>query len=304
MSTTEASGSAPAGSASAGSRTAVLMVLASCTSLQFGAAVASRLFGTGGPWGVTVLRLVFAALVVGAFTRPRPGRWSRAQWRAVLAYGVSLGVMNGCFYAALARLDLGVAVTIEFLGPLVLAACLSRRLLDLGWVLLALLGVGLLGLDGFTSGTGLDPIGVLFALAAAGCWALYIITGARLGAALPGSSALAVSMGVGAICLLPLGVPGALRLTGSAPLLGLAALTALLSSVVPYTLELAALRRLPRRVFGVLLSLEPAIAALAGWVLLGQHLGALQWLAIAMVVGASIGTMTTARTPTPAAPAS
>lgn len=268
---------------------AVLMVMGSCLSLQFGASLATQLFPIAGPWGVTAARLVVAALVLLALTRPSVRQWTGRTWRWVVLFGLSLGGMNGFFYAAVERLPLGIAVTFEFLGPLALSAVLSRRARDLIWVLLALAGVALLGLDSFRGATSLDPLGVVFALVAATFWAIYILLGARVGAMAQGQGPLAVAMAIGAMAMLPLGFGGALELVVDARLAGLAVLTGLLGSVIPYSLEFAALRRLPRHVFGILLSLEPAFAAIIGALLLGQWLGAWSWLAVLLVSTASIG---------------
>ena len=277
---------------------AVLMVLGSCTSLQVGAACAAQLFPRIGSLSATFLRLLVAAVVLIAAARPALRSWTRPQWGVVALFGLSLAAMNGSFYESLARIPLGTAVTIEFLGPLTLAAVLSRRLRDLTWVALAAVGVALLGLAGSGGTTGsLDVVGVVFALVAGVFWALYILAGARVGAAVPGHGGLAVALGVGALALLPLGGAGALTAVRDPGLLLLAAATGVLASLIPYTLELSALRRLPARVFGVLLSLEPAIAATAGWLLLGQRLGAWEGAAVGVVVLASVGSTLTARRP-------
>ena len=272
------------------------MVLGSCTSLQIGAACAARLFPVIGSSAATFLRLTVAAVVVLLAARPRLHRWTAAQWRSVALFGLSLATMNGCFYASIARIPLGTAVTVEFLGPLTLAAVLSRRLRDLVWVLLAAGGVVLLGAaDGVGGGGRLDPAGIGFALAAGVCWAGYILASARVGATVPGQGGLGGALLVGALLLAPLGAPGSVTAVTRPELLLLAAGTGLLASVIPYSLELAALRRLPPRVFGVLLSLEPAIAATAGWLLLGQRIGAREAVAVAVVVLASAGSTMTAR---------
>jgi inner membrane transporter RhtA len=263
--------------------------------LPFGAAVAAQLFPVLGPWGVTSLRVAIAALLLVVIVRPRPVRWTRVQWLAAVLFGVSLAAMNGFFYAAIDRIPLGPAVAIEFLGPLVLAAALTRRRADAAWVGVALLGMLLLGVDGLTGADALDPLGVVFALIAAGFWALYIRMSARVGALIPGADGLAVGLVVAAIVLLPVGVPAATTVAGDMQLLVLAAITAVLSSVIPYSFELAALRRLPQRVFGVLLSLEPAFATLAGWLILAQDATVLKVLAIALVIAASVGTTLGAR---------
>ncbi|WP_245692423.1 EamA family transporter [Geodermatophilus telluris] len=277
---------------------AVLMVLGSCVSLQVGAAGAAQLFPSMGSAGVTLLRLLVAAVLLLVVTRPHAHRWTRQQWTAVVVFGLSLAGMNGFFYAAIARIPLGTAVTIEFLGPLVLAAVLSRRVRDLGWVLLAAAGVLLLGLAAEGgAGPGLDRVGVLCALLAGAFWAGYVLASARVGAVVPGQGGLAVALGVGALALVPLGAAGAVTAVDRPTLLLIGVATALLASVVPYTLELSALRRLPPSVFGVLLSLEPAIAATAGWVLLGQPLGAGEAVAVGVVVAASIGSTLCAQRP-------
>ena len=283
---------------------AVLLVLGSCTSFQFGAALATHLFPVAGPAGTTLLRLGLAAAVLLAVTRPRVRDWRRAQWRPVLLYGVSLAGMNGFYYAALARLPLSAAVTIQFLGPLTLAATLSRRWRDSGWIVLALLGVLTLGLadrHGSGASTGLDPVGVVLALVSAAFWALYIMAGSRASAAVPGRGGVAVAMTVGALVLLPFGALGAWHAVGRPLPMLLALGVALLASVVPYTLEFAAMRRIPRRVFGILLSLDPALATLAGWLLLGQHSSPIAIAAVATVITASVGSTLSAREPNPGA---
>jgi inner membrane transporter RhtA len=272
------------------------MVLGSCVSLQVGAACAARLFPAMGSAGVTLLRLLVAAVVLLVAVRPRAHRWTGRQWTAVVAFGLSLAGMNGFFYAAIARIPLGAAVTIEFLGPLLLAAVLSRRVNDLTWVGLAAAGVLVLGLAS-GGGTGLDRMGVICALLAGAFWAGYILTSARVGVHVPGHGGLAVALVVGAVAVAPFGAAGAAVSVSRPDLLLLGVITGLLASVVPYTLELSALRRLTPRVFGVLLSLEPAIAAVAGWALLAQSLEAVEAVAVGVVVLASIGSTLSARRP-------
>lgn len=284
----------PASSLRASRLPAVLSVLGSCVSVQFGAALASPLFGELGSWGVTLLRLALAAIILLAIARPRSWRWRRGQWREVIPFGIAFAGMNGFFYASIAHIPLGPAVAIEFLGPLGLAAILSRRGRDLVWVGIAVVGVGLLGMAG--AGDALDPLGVVFALIAGVFWALYVLTGARVGRSVDGMGGLAVGMAVSAVVLLPVGLEGALTVVGRPELLLPAAGMAVLASVVPYSLELSALRRLPERVFGVLLALEPAVATLAGWLLLGQASGWLRLAAIALVIVASVGSTVTAST--------
>jgi inner membrane transporter RhtA len=291
-------GTVAAGHGAGQSGAAVLLVLGSCTSLQAGAALAMRLFAVTGTPGATLLRLGLAAVVLLGVARPRVRGWRPSQWRAVGLYGISLAGTNGFFYAALARLPLGTAVTIQFLGPLTLATVLSRRWRDAGWVLLAVAGVLTLGLVGqHDSGAAhpLDPVGVACALVSAAFWALYIVAGSRASTAVPGRGGLAVAMTVGALVLLPFGALGALPVASRPHLMLIAVGTAVLASVVPYTLELAAMRRAPRRVFGILLSLEPGVATLAGWVLLGQRTPPAAIAAIALVVLASAGAAMSAK---------
>ena len=273
----------------------VLMIIGSCMSLQFGAALAAGIFPELGPWGVTQLRLGVAAMLLLLVVRPRLLTWTRDQWRSVLVFGVVLAGMNGCFYAAVDRIPLGTAVAIEFLGPLMLSAVLSRRRTDLIWVGVAFAGMMMLGLDSLT-GEPLDPVGVGFALLAGGFWAGYVLMSAKVGEKIPGTGGLATALAVACIVLLPLGGHDAAAAFGDTRLLAVAAGTALLASVIPYTLELAALRRIPKHVFGVLLSLEPAFAAFAGWLILDQAAGPLKIGAIAAVIVASVGsTLTSAR---------
>jgi inner membrane transporter RhtA len=261
-----------------------------------------RLFPVAGAPGATLLRLGLAAIALLAATRPRVRGWRRVQWQAVLLYGISIAGTNAFFYAALARLPLGTAVTIQVLGPLSLSAALSRRGRDAGWVLLAVTGVAILGLagsHGTAAGGPLSLTGVAFALVSAVFWAMYIVTGARASAAVPGRGGLAVAMTAGALVLVPFGARGASHITGQPHLMPLALAMAMMASVVPYSLELAAMRRAPKRVFGILLSLEPAIATMAGWLLLGQHAGPAALAAVIIVIAASTGATLGAKSPDP-----
>ena len=262
---------------------AVGLVLIASTSPQLGAALAVTLFDGLGPAGAAFLRLAFAAIVLWAIWRPR----LTGDLRLAGAFGVALGLMNWSFYEAIARIPLAAAVTIEFAGPLLVAVIGSRRPLDAAWVALAAAGIVLLVAP--TSGGSLDPIGVAFAVAAGACWMAYIYLSKRTGAAFPGGSGLAIAMAVGALVVLPAGVIQANGALLELSLVGPALLVAILSSVVPYSLELEALRRLPEAVFGVLMSLDPAIAALVGFLALGQALGVRELAGIAMVVVASAG---------------
>lgn len=262
--------------------TAVGLVLGAAVSVQVGAAFAVTLFSDLGPAGTAFLRLAFAAVVLCVIWRPR----LTGDLKLAAAFGASLGLMNLSFYEAIDRIPLGVAVTIEFTGPLLVAVIGSRRPLDGLWVVLA--GIGIVLLVG-PGGGSMDLLGVAFALGAAACWMAYIYLSKRTGAAFPGGSGLAIAMVVGAIIVLPAGVVQAEGALVQPHLLGAALVVALASSVLPYSFELEALRRLPESVFGVLMSLDPAVATLAGFLLLGQALGPRELLAIGMVVVASAG---------------
>lgn len=271
----------------------VVLVLTGVTSIQFGAALAATLFDDLGPAGTSVLRLGFAALVLLAIWRPRIGRHRPEHLRLAVLFGLVLGAMNLTFYEALDRIPLGTAVTIEFIGPIAVATLLSRRRLDLVWVALAAAGIVLLAAP--WSEVGLDSAGVAFALVAAFFWGIYILLAQRAGRVFDGGEGLAIAMVAAALVpLLPgLAEAGADLLTPQLLLLGLG--VALLSSVVPYSLETEALRRMPANVFGVLMSLEPAVAAVAGFLVLSQDLGPREITAIALVVAASIGVTRSAR---------
>ncbi len=273
--------------ADGGRGTAVGLILLATTTIQFGAGLAVTLFDRLGAGGTVFLRLVFAAAMLVAIWRPRVGTLSRADRKLVLAFGLVLGSMNWTFYESIDRIPLGIAVTLEFVGPLGVAVAGSRRALDVAWVVLAAAGVGLLAWTG--GGGDLDPLGVALALLAGGFWAAYILLSARTGRALAGGTGLALAMVPAAVVPLAPAVIQAGSALLEPQLLVLGALVALASSVVPYSLEFEALRRLPPAVFGVLMSLEPGIAALSGWIVLGQDLAARDILAIAMVVAASAG---------------
>ena len=272
------------------------MVLAAALSVQFGAALGATLFDTLGPGGASLLRQAFAAAILLALWRPRVRAYDRRALRLAACFGVALGLMNLCFYEALDRIPLGVCVTIEFAGPVGVAVALSRRALDLVWVVLAAGGIVLLA-DPFGAG-GVDPTGLAFILAAAACWSAYILLAQRATRVFHGSTGLAMAAGLAWLVPVAPGLTEARLgdlLAPEALAVGLA--VALLSSVIPYTLESESLRRLPARVFGVLMSLEPAVAALAGFVVLGQRLSGRDLVAIALVIGASVGVTRTSAAP-------
>jgi inner membrane transporter RhtA len=283
-----------------GSGGALLLVGVGLACQEVGASLAVLLFPQTGPLGMVMLRLVFSAALLLAIARPRLRGHDRAAWRAVVLFGGVLAVMNGLFYLALERLDLGVTVTIEVLGPLTLSIIAARRWSALVWAALALAGVAALGGGGWDR---LDPLGVLFALGAALAWALYILASARVGAAFPRLDGLALAMTVGALIALPFGIADAGAALLRIDLLAVGAAVALLSSTIPYALELMALRRLPAAVFAVLMSLGPATASLAGFVLLGQRLGWLELVGVALVIAASIGAVLTGARARGASPA-
>ena len=263
------------------------LVLLGVASAQVGAAFAVELFDELGPAGAAFGRLAFAALILVAWWRPRVR--GRPGLATAVAFGLALGAMNLCIYQAMDRIPLGVAVTFEFIGPLGVAVVGSRKPLDLLWVALAALGI--LGLADYSGGS-LDTLGVAFALAAGGLWAAYIVLSQRTGALFPGGTGLAVAMVAGAILAAPFGIADAGSELLEPELLGAMLAVALACSVLPYSFDLEALRLLPKRVFGVLMSLEPAVAALAGFVVLDQGLALRDWIAIGLVVIASAGAST------------
>ncbi|MBS6634202.1 DMT family transporter [Rothia mucilaginosa] len=292
----------------------IMFVLMSCSSLQFGAAFAVTLFPLFGALAISVSRLAVASLVVGSAVwlaarwRARRGgtmppgalSWSKEQWRAVITFGMAFGLMNGFFYCAIDRIPIGLAVAVEFLGPLALASMLTRRLRDGVWVLCALAGMLVLGYEA-AAGKDTDYLGLAFALIAGVFWALYIRSSAKVGALVPGASGLAVAMLIGAAFITPVAamVPAPQPLWNAVQdpkLILLIFGTAMFASVIPYSAELMALHHLPERVFSVLMSVEPAIAAIAGWALLNQETGPMRWVAICLLMTASVGiTLTTTK---------
>lgn len=270
-----------------------LLVLGGIGSVQFGAALADTLFDDAGPGGVVLMRLLLSAAILLSIARPRLRGRSRADVAPAIAFGVVLGAMNWSFYESLSRLPLGVAVTIEFTGPLAVAVIGSRRALDGVWVVLAAGGVLLLATRG--SHHGVHALGVVLALVAATCWALYIVLAQRVGAAFAQLDGLAIALGVGTLLVIPAGVieGGAAVVAPHIVAGGLA--IALLSSLIPYSLEMIALRQLTAYRFGLLMSLEPAVAALAGVAVLGQPITAVLAVAVVMVAVASVGNTVMAR---------
>jgi inner membrane transporter RhtA len=274
---------------------AAALVAGGAVSVQFGAAIATHLFHRVGPAGAVTVRLVFAALALAVISRWRAGQLSRLRGRrrdlpVAIGFGIVLAGMNLAFYEAIARVPLGVAVTIEFIGPLAVTIGGSRRRSDFLWAVLAGAGVFLLaGGDLVGAVHHLNLVGIAMAVVAGGCWAGYIVLNAETGRRFEGTTGLAIAMTVGALGVLPIGIAtaGSHLLEGEVLWLGL--VVAILSSAIPYSFELIALRRVTARAFGILLSMDPAIAALAGLAVLGQHLSFVEVIALILVVAANAG---------------
>jgi inner membrane transporter RhtA len=264
---------------------APLYALGAIASVQVGATVARHLFPYLGPTATVFVRVGFGALILLAIARPGLRHLSVAQWREVVPFGLIIAGMNLCFYQSIARIPLGIAVTIEFLGPLAVAIVGSRRALDFAWALLAAVGVALLSLTGGS----VTLLGVLFALGAAVGWASYIVLGQRVGRLVAGPDGLALALTVGGLALAPFGIAAAGARLLDLRNLGLGLVVAILSSAIPFSLEFAALRRLSRQLFGILMSLEPAMGAAAGFLFLSQRLNIRDLVAIALVTVASVG---------------
>ncbi len=258
-------------------------------SVQLGAAIAKSLFDELGPSGTVFLRVGFAALVLLLIWRPKISGYTRDQYAVAVIFGLALSGMNYSLYLAIDRIPLGVAVTLEFVGPLGVAVVGSRRMLDLLWVVLAAGGILLLAPLGILGEVNLDPVGVAFALLAGSFWAAYILFSARTGSIFPGGTGLVIALCIGAVLLTPVGLSGGGLALLDPWLLISGFAVALLSSAIPYSLELEALRKLPARVFGVLMSLEPAVAALVGFLILGERLGLRSVAAILLVTVAAAG---------------
>lgn len=265
------------------------LLLIAMSAIQSGASLAKTLFPLAGAAGTTSVRLILAAVMLLVIFRPWRRHIPARAWRAIAIYGVALGVMNFLFYQALARIPLGITVALEFTGPLMVALFASRRPLDVLWVVLAVFGLAVLLWPGGSATSALDWIGVVCALGAGGCWALYILFGQKAGS-MVGMHSAVLGITIAAIVIAPIGIwrEGAVLLSTPVLVTGLG--VAVLSTALPYTLEMIALPRLPTSTFGTLMSLEPAFGALSGLLFLGQTLGAWQWMAIGTVMSASIGT--------------
>ncbi|OLO05860.1 threonine/homoserine exporter RhtA [Salinicola socius] len=267
----------------------VAMLIVAMCSIQSGASVAKSLFPVIGATGTTSIRLIIAALLLLIVMRPWRQPLSRRAWKSTLIYGVSLGVMNLLFYQALRTVPLGIAVALEFTGPLAVAMLSSRRWLDLLWVALAVLGLICLLLLGDGGSGPIDPYGAACALGAGVCWALYILFGQKAGA-INGAQSATLGITIAAVVIAPVGLLDVGTAMFAPEVLPYALAVAVLSTALPYTLEMIAMPRLPTQTFGTLMSLEPAVGALSGLLFLGQLLSTLQWMAIGLVIAASIGT--------------
>jgi inner membrane transporter RhtA len=271
----------------------IALLLAAMLSVQAGASIAKTLFPVVGPVGMVALRIALGTIVLCILMRPWRARITSTTWRPLAVYGVTLGVMNLFYYLSLSRVPLGIAVAIEFTGPLAVAVLSSRRLIDFCWIALAAGGLVLL-LPVAHIGVGIDPLGALYALAAGACWALYIIFGQKAGAD-HGAQTVAIGSLISAVIVIPIGLldRGPALFSGPMLLPGLA--VGVLSTALPYTLEMYALTRLPARTFGILMSIEPAFGALIGYFYLHERLTAVQWTAIGLVIAASIGATASTR---------
>jgi inner membrane transporter RhtA len=269
------------------------LALTAIVSVQFGNALAGSTFAEVGALGAASLRLLFAAVILLVVLRPSVRGWSRRVWLGVVALGIGLAGMNSLIYLAIERVPIGIAVAVELIGPLAVAVAGARRARDLLWVALAALGVGMLALD---SDGAVALLGLAFAAGAAGFWALYIVASSRLGAtSVRGVDGLAVAMVVAAVIVVPFGAaPATAAVVADPTVLAVFAGIALLTSALPYALEFVALKTMPTRLFGVLSSLGPVVAAIAGLVVLGQVLSPLQLVAMAVIIAASAGAVRSA----------
>ena len=265
----------------------VASILVAAFSVQGGAAIAKGILPLIGVAGTAAIRIVLSAIILLAVFRPPVHRFTAAQWRAVVPYGITIGVMNLLFYQALVRIPLGLAVSLEFVGPLAVAIVGSRRALDVVWVVVAMAGIALI--VPFQADGAIDPVGVIFALLTGACWAAYIVLGGRVSQRLDAGAAVTIGMTIAALTITPYAIVDGGIENFALHLLVPCVAIAVLSSALPYALEMNALRLLPGRTFSILMSLEPMIAALCGLVLLGEHLTRAQWVAVALVVIASGG---------------
>jgi len=277
---------------------AVPSVLLSIISIQSGAAIAKGIFPVLGAESTASLRIVLSALILLLFNRPNLRNLTTAQWKAVALYGLTLGAMNLIFYMAIARIPLALGVALEFIGPLALALAGSKRMIDFLWVILAAGGIALIAP---WNHNGLNLTGVLLALLAGALWAAYIILGGRTSKIMDGRKAVTIGMIFASVVVLPVAIGNGL-VTHLKPWMLLSGLAlALLSSAIPFSLEMSALRRIPAKTFSILMSLEPAVAAISGLVFLHEYLSLYEWIAVALIIIASAGATLTAKKATPVA---
>ncbi|MDE1152673.1 MAG: EamA family transporter [Micavibrio sp.] len=280
--------------AATGNMRAVACVLAAVVSIQTGAALAKQVFVLIGPTGTTALRILFAACILLPVFRPWQRRLSWEEAKLVLPYGAALGIMNCFFYLSISRIPLGIAIALEFTGPLTVALLASRRPLDIVWAICAIAGIiCILPLGNLSNA--LDPIGILYAFIAGACWAGYILFGKRAGRGLQGGIAVSYGMMIAALIAVPVGLTTNGLALFNWQALPLALGVAALSSALPYSLEMFALKQLPAKTFGILMSLEPAVGALSGLIILKEYLTSLQWAAVALVIVASAGSVMSSR---------
>lgn len=276
----------------------VALLLVAMSSIQSGASIAQQLFPLVGASGATSIRLFLAAIVMLVLFRPWRQPVTPRAWKAIAVYGVAMGMMNFLLYQALVTVPLGIAVALEFTGPLAVAVFTSRRPRDLAWVALAVVGLAILLWPDKSLEHDIDLRGALCALGAGVCWALYILFGRRAGSG-NGTQSAALGITIAAIVMVPIGVVEAGTAILSPVVLSVGLVVGLLSTALPYTLEIFSLSRMPTHMFGTLMSLEPAMGALSGLVFLGQQLSILQWLAIGTIIAASMGTTLTSRSAEP-----
>jgi inner membrane transporter RhtA len=279
--------------------TAILTLLIAMSSIQFGASLAKGIFPVMGPMGATLWRLSFAALILALVQRSWRFKLSFTQWRAVALYGGALGLMNLTFYLSLARIPLGIAVALEFTGPLLLAVFTSKRLADALWIAMAALGLILIAPTDHKSS--LDPIGMFFALTAGACWAGYIVYGKKVSSMLKPQVASSHGMLMAAVVVWPVGFFLSENSLWHPEVLALTLAVAVFSSALPYSLEMVALKKIPTHTFSILMSLEPALATLMGWLILKEHLAPKELFAIVLIVAASVGVSLSTRSGTKAA---
>jgi len=278
---------------------AVLAVLLAIISFQGGAAIAKGIFPVLGAAATSSLRIVLSAVILVIFNRPNLRSVTSAQWRLIVLYGLTLGAMNTIFYMAIARIPLGLGVTLEFIGPLALALAGSKRMIDFLWVLLAATGIVLIAP---WSNNGLDVLGILLALLAGALWAAYILLGGRISKVMDGGKAVTLGMIIASVVVLPVAVGNGLLIHFKPAMLLPGLALALLSSAIPFTLEMHALRKIPAKTFSILMSMEPAVAAFSGLLFLHEYLSVYEWFAVALIIVASAGAALTGKKPAHVAP--